>query len=102
MGAKVTKVVLKKAGMGKKAIGTAAALGKSTGTGPSSTTVLPLLAASKKSSAIVDKRPARAAWGTAGTWMGRRPPKDAAKLAIFLAKKAEWEAQKAKKQKKLS
>ena len=101
MGAKMTKVAPKKAGMGKKAIGTAAA-GKSTGAGSSSTTVLPLLAASKKTSAIVDKRTARAAWGTAGTWMGRRPPKDAAKLAIFLAKKAEWEAQKAKKQKKLS
>lgn len=102
VGAKMNKVATKKAGMQKKAIGTAAT-GKSTGTGFSSRTVLPLLAASKTSKAIVDKRTARAAWGTAGRWMGRRPPKDAAKLAIFLAKKAAWEAQKqTQKQKKLS
>ena len=38
----------------------------------------------------------RAAYGTAGTWLGRRPPKKPEKLAVFLAKKALWEEERNK------
>ena len=38
----------------------------------------------------------RAAYGTAGTWLGRRPPKDPVKLEAFLQKKALWEEEREK------
>ena len=41
------------------------------------------------------EKPARRARGTAGTFAGRRPPKDAEKLTLFLAKKAAYEKEKA-------
>ena len=41
----------------------------------------------------------RAAKGTAGTFAGRRPPKNPAKLELFMAKKAAWEQTKAENQK---
>lgn len=36
----------------------------------------------------------RAKRGTAGTWLGRRPPKDPELLKVFLMKKAQWQKQK--------
>ena len=41
----------------------------------------------------------RAAKGTAGTFAGRRPPKNPAKLELFMAKKAAWEQTKEENQK---
>lgn len=41
----------------------------------------------------------RAAKGTAGTFAGRRPPKNPAKLELFMAKKAAWAQTKAENQK---
>jgi hypothetical protein len=40
-------------------------------------------------------RPAN--WGSGGTFMGRRPPKDPEKRAIFEQKRADWKAQQAEK-----
>lgn len=40
-------------------------------------------------------RPAN--WGSGGTFMGRRPPKDPEKRAIFEQKRADWKAQQEKK-----
>ena len=41
----------------------------------------------------------RAPYGSAGTWQGRRPPKDPVKLALFLEAKAKWEQERAEKRK---
>ena len=40
-------------------------------------------------------RPAN--WGSGGTFMGRRPPKDPEKRALFEQKRADWKAQQEKK-----
>ena len=45
---------------------------------------------------IVDEPKEKPVWGSKGTWLGRRPPKDPARLAIFLKKKADWQEQRRK------
>jgi hypothetical protein len=57
----------------------------------SGTTLLLLLGEAPKNKT----RPAN--WGSCGTFMGRRPPKDPEKRAIFEQKRADWKANQEKK-----